>query len=149
MTLHDDAIIPIAGRFQRIENTLARIEEKLDLKANIAEVSRIDTRVLALENGTAPGSQRLTQEFFQAQSNITSLQLENSKNLPLLAMIPDLENRVTSLESRTQTTEAVKTALETSQSNSRQLKFAIIGIITSVITSLGAMTVQIIKALHG
>lgn len=147
MTL-DDATIPIAGRFQRIENTLARIEEKLDLKANIAEVSRIDTRVLALENGTSPQGQRLTQEFFQAQSNINSLQMENSKNLPLLAMIPDLENRVTNLEARTQTTEAVKAALETSQSNSRQLKFAIIGIVFTAISSLGSLTFAIIKALH-
>lgn len=45
----EDASIPIAGRFQRIENTLERIEVKLDSKASLSDMITLDRRVAALE----------------------------------------------------------------------------------------------------
>lgn len=145
MSHFDDAAIPITGRFQRIEDTLSRIEEKLDLKANLTEVSRIDSRVLALENGTSPSSQRVVQEVFSLQQNVTTLQMEGSKNLPLLAMIPDLEARVTVLEKQTLTSTAVQNALDTSRGNSNKLKLLVFGLILNAVMALGGIIVQLLK----
>lgn len=142
--MSDEATIPIAGRFQRIENTLARIEEKLDLKANLAEVSRIDSRVLALENGTSPYSERLIRDFFETKQIVTTLQLENSKNLPLLAMIPELENRLSLVETQGTSNLAVKNALDASKENGLKLKWVIIGIAISALTSLAGLAIATI-----
>lgn len=144
----EDASIPISGRFQRIENALARIEEKLEVKANLSDVSRIETRVVALENGTSPYNQRLIQDFFSTQQNVASLQLESSKNLPLLASIPDLDNRLNALESTTKSSQAVTDAINASKQNSIRLRTALIGVTISALAGLGGLAVSLINLIR-
>lgn len=45
----EDGSLPPAGRFMRIEESLARIEDKLDVKADTSDVEKLATRVLTLE----------------------------------------------------------------------------------------------------
>lgn len=46
----EDGSLPPAGRFQRIEESLARIEDKLDTKAEAARVEALTERVTSLES---------------------------------------------------------------------------------------------------
>ena len=110
------------ARFNRIEEALFRIEVKLDSKANVLDMDRLEARIVALENGTSPYFGQVIQEVKRAQDELNNLKL------------------------KVNTDEAVDNALETSRSNSNKLKLVIWGMIITAIGSIGSLTFAAIQA---
>lgn len=141
----NDASIPVAGRFQRIENALDRIEAKLDSKVGLREFSELELRVGTLETGSSPYQRPLIEQLKQTVIDVSSLKLEGSKSArEALAEAKALDLRVIALEAKTLTSDAVQKALETSQSNASKLKWAIIGIVLSSILSAAGIVIPLI-----
>lgn len=110
-----------AGRFQRIEDTLSRIETKLDSKADNRDVERIEIRVDQL---VATGSTHARDA---------------------LAEIKTLTERMTKVENTTAATSAVETALAATRDNTQRMKLIVWGLVINVIGTLAAVAFATVK----
>lgn len=94
----DDGTILPSGRFARMEAALTRIEEKLDLKADAARVSALESIVDALDKHltdfttgrviTPTGAEYL-KRFNEMEQNIEVLQLSDSNKNAVAQAIKD------------------------------------------------------------
>ena len=87
MTSHDDGTITPTGRFARIEDTLNRIESKLDLKADESRVKALETRHEMLSKFVddvmggrivSPMSADYLKRFTDLENHVEALQLADS-----------------------------------------------------------------------
>lgn len=90
----DTGALGASGRFARMEAALDRIELKLDLKADVARVSELETRHVALEklfNDMATGkvvsplSALYLERFNQMERTIERMEGEDSNRAAVLA----------------------------------------------------------------
>jgi hypothetical protein len=76
MSTHEDdsgAISP-SGRFARMEASLNRIEEKLDLKADQAALEALETRVALIETVGTPRVQEAVSSFKRLEQHVNDLE---------------------------------------------------------------------------
>ena len=121
MTEDSAGSLTISNRFQRIETTLSRIEDKLDQKASTTELDRLETRIVALETKTDPYSKQLVDQFMVSQQRLASLELKTS------------------------TIEAVGKAVESSRDNAKRLNIAIIGMVLTTLFSMAGIVLQLLR----
>lgn len=69
-----------SGRFQRMEEALLRIEDKLDRKVGIKEFAYLEARVGVLESGETPMGKLLLKQFEDVQHTVADLRDRGSAN---------------------------------------------------------------------
>ena len=76
--MDDSGAIAPSGRFDRIEQTLYRIEQKLDHKVDQEDFNAAMTRISLLESGDTPLGRVMLQQFSEFQRQVTDLTLHGS-----------------------------------------------------------------------
>lgn len=69
-----------SGRFQRMEEALLRIEDKLDRKVDIKEFAYLEARVGVIENGETPVGKLLLKQFEETRKDVLDLRERGSAN---------------------------------------------------------------------
>jgi hypothetical protein len=76
--MNEDGGISPGGRFQRMEDSLERIESKLDHKADRDDVQRLELRIVSLESGTTPLGMLLIKQFEKLQRDMERIDAQGS-----------------------------------------------------------------------
>lgn len=96
------------GRFERMEDALLRIEEKLDRKVDMRDFDRLQERLTIIETGATPYAKSLIAQFERAMADIESLKLLGSHNAQAAVQeVHLLDGRVSVLEAASLSQEAV------------------------------------------
>lgn len=87
------------GRFDRMEGTLVRIEDKLDRKADLRDLVHLDARVVSLEAGETPVGKILIEQFREVREEVRTLHDRGSPQAQeALRVVHDLQTQVAVLE---------------------------------------------------
>jgi hypothetical protein len=78
MDATDSGSISAGGRFDRIEQTLTRIELKLDSKVDNSDFAALRQRVEVMENGESPMARFVMKQFEDVQARVNEITLHGS-----------------------------------------------------------------------
>lgn len=109
-TDHGGGLTP-GGRFDRMEQALTRIEEKLDRKIDLRDFVQLEARVGMLESGDTPVGKILLEQFRELQAQMRELSEHGSRNAQeAYAKAHELDKQVAVLQQASETNQALVTS---------------------------------------
>lgn len=140
MDTTDSGAITAAGRFERMEQTLTRIELKLDSKVDNTEFASLRQRVEVMENGETPMARFVMKQFEDVQQRVSDITLHGSAQAQEAnAAIKAVEKDVEVLRFESQSSRALMSNKHNNQS--RNIKLWAIAISAVVVLETAAQAV--------
>lgn len=146
MTDTDSGSISAGGRFDRIEQTLTRIELKLDSKVDNSDFAALRQRVEIMENGETPMARFVMKQFEDVQQRLNDIVLHGSSQAQeAIHQIEGVKKDVEVLRFESQSGRALMSNKHANQNRSYKLW----AIIVSGLVALEAAGTLVLTLTHG
>lgn len=147
MAPEPDGVLGLGDRFTRLEQTLDRIEKKLDTKVDITDFVALTHRVDLVESGETPLAKFLMKQFDDVQTRLNDLVLHGSTQAQdANAQIKQVEKDVEVLRFESQSGRALMSTKQ--HASERSMRVWGIVLSAAVVLNVSVTTFLTIAHLH-